>query len=190
MIMSKELFPSPLTTQQEVDDIIISELILLSKSEIAQFLFLSGKFSKNRNKKKKISLVQRHLGTIESSLRRFSTSSWSGKEVSFIINSSNLLHYNDSGVNEFLAFMTSVVRKSLSSSNTLTSQGVSMIMYGLRGMRSSSSELCGLIKVLAFNIDNCKESFISQSGGNSLYGLQGMSSACNALSFSTKSGEL
>jgi hypothetical protein len=176
MIMSRELFPNPLTTQQEVDNIIKSEHILLSKSELTQFLFLSCQFSKNRNRKKKIVLVQRHLGAIESSLRRFPSSSWSGKDVSFIINSLNVVHYNDAGVNEFLAFVASVVSKSLSSSNTLTSQGVSMIMYGLRGMRSSSSQLCGLIEVLAFNIDNCKESFNAQSVSNSFYGLQGMSS--------------
>jgi hypothetical protein len=85
---------------------------------------------------------------------------------------------NDIGCNSFLVFLSSIVGESLKDfrKNTLSSQGVSMVMYGLQGMHSSSSELCTLLKVLALNILYCTDHFIAQTVGIALYGMQRMSS--------------
>jgi conjugal transfer/entry exclusion protein len=176
MIKSKELFPNPSITQQEVDNIVRSELHDLSQFEIGQFLFLSGKFSKKKYRKNKINLVQRHLGVIESSLRRFPNSSWPGIAVSFMINSLQVVQSSDQRVKEFLTFLTSVVRESLNDSNILNQQNVAMIMYGLRRMCSSCLEVCALLKSLIVNVDKCTETFDAQAVGTSLYGMQKMSS--------------
>lgn len=120
MIKRKELFPGRLTTQQEVDSIITSQLSHLSQYDLTQFLFLSAKFSKKNNRRIKIDLVPRHLETIGSCLKRFPTSSWTERDIVFTINSLQAVRSNDVGVTEFLILLTSVVSESLKDSREKT----------------------------------------------------------------------
>jgi hypothetical protein len=104
MILSKEIFPNPSITQGEVDSLISSDFSKQSKYELVQFLFLTAKFSKKKNKTNKILIVQSHLRAIEVCLRRFPPTSWKGKEVSFIINSLQIVRSTNPGINKFLYF--------------------------------------------------------------------------------------
>jgi hypothetical protein len=127
MIQNKELFPSPSTNQQQVDEIITSELSMLEKK---------------KNGSNKIDLVSRHLVAIESCLKRFSSSSWSGEKVSFMINSLHMVRDNDAGINESLTFLTKIKCESLNDPNRFSQLDITTIMYGLHGMSSSSPEVC------------------------------------------------
>jgi hypothetical protein len=108
MIDRKELFPDTSMTQQEVDSIITAELSNLSKAYLTQFLFLSVKFSKKRNRK--IEIMRRYLVAIELNLRKFGTSSWTGRDVAFIMNSLQVVRSDDNGVNKFILLMTNIVK--------------------------------------------------------------------------------
>jgi hypothetical protein len=162
--------------QQEVDRIINSELSLLSKYDLMYFLFHPTKFAKNKNRRNKMVIVQCHLGAIGSCLRQFSTFKWSGKDILLMINSLQLAQDNDMGVNEFLVLLTSIISRFLNSKSTLTTQGIAMILYELKGMHSSCSGLRASLKVIALNFIHCNEIFDGQAVGNAFYGVQGMSS--------------
>jgi hypothetical protein len=95
MIERGELFPDISLTQQDVDRIIISELPRLSKYDLVQFLFRSVKFSKKRNRG--IEIVRRHLELIKTCLSQFPTSSWTAKDVGFIVNSLQSVRTYDAG---------------------------------------------------------------------------------------------
>jgi hypothetical protein len=107
---------------------------------------------------------------LESNLRRFPTSNWKTKDVAFMINSLHEVKNTDTGVNEFLVLMMSIINDSLlnSRTNRISAQDVSMILYGLRAMRSGGSELDALLEVLALIIKECTEIFNGQAIGNSL----------------------
>jgi hypothetical protein len=152
-----ELFPDTSFTQKDVDSMIASELTILNKYELVQFLFRSVKFSKKRNRR--IELVPRHLVVIKSCLSRFPTSSWTGKDVAFMMNSLQAVRNDNAGINDLLVLMTTIINESLKDAGpkSLTSQGIAMIMYGLRRMSSNSVEVRAILSALLPKVESCKK---------------------------------
>jgi len=171
-----ELFPDISLTQKDVDSMITSELPILNKNELVQFLLKSVKFSRKRNRR--IEVVPRHLVLIKSCLSQFPTTSWTGKDVAFIMNSLQAVRNDNVGVNDLLVLMTTIMNESLKDTGTksLTSQGIAMIMYGLRQMGSDSVEVRAMLSALLPKVESCREALNAQHVGNALYGMQGMSS--------------
>jgi hypothetical protein len=165
-------------TQLEVDNEISICLYLMKGRDIARFMFLAAKLTK---RSKGFDIVRRHLMAITGRLRSFPLSGWRAKDVAFMIYSLQGVRGDDVGAKEFLTLITSIVNSSLKSDSgdqAISANGISMILYGLRRMRSDNSEILALLNALVPKIIECKEEFTSQAVGNSLDGLQGMSSDC------------
>jgi hypothetical protein len=180
MIAEKDLFPDTSITQLEVDIIVNCELPMLSSRDVRRFMQLPIQLSKcHRN----IEILPRYLPSIVECLKISPIVGANAKDITNLIYSLQAVRENDTGAKDFLTLMTKMVTKSMideslndSEDQTFSSQGVSMILFGLRSMSSNSIEVCELLNALIPKVQSCREELNAQAVGNALYGLHGMSS--------------
>eukprot|EP00596_Hydrurales_sp_CCMP1899_P003255 CAMPEP_0119039814 /NCGR_PEP_ID=MMETSP1177-20130426/9480_1 /TAXON_ID=2985 /ORGANISM="Ochromonas sp, Strain CCMP1899" /LENGTH=79 /DNA_ID=CAMNT_0007004139 /DNA_START=601 /DNA_END=836 /DNA_ORIENTATION=+ len=79
------------------------------------------------------------------------------------MNSLQAVRNDNVGVNDLLVLMTTIMNESLKDTGTksLTSQGIAMIMYGLRQMGSNSAEVRAMLSVLLPKVESCREALIA-----------------------------
>ena len=143
-----------------------------SASNVARFSRLSGKKSRSKSNM----LLKAHLPEVASRIRALSSSSWSFSDISFVIYGLQSLQVRDPGYLDIISAMIIIANATLNSKETLSAQGLSMMLYGLQKSKCNDEESQKLLKKVTQMVSKCVESLSAQAVGNALYGLQGMSS--------------
>ena len=143
-----------------------------SKSDIANFMRIAGKRSRNNTALHMI----RRLPDLSRKLDSMESSVWSYREISNIIYGLQCCKESDEGYLTIMLTMSKIATLTAMRGEMIQSQSLSMLLYGLRSNKFKQTESRELLSCLHKIAVNCKEPLSAQAVGNALYGLQGMSS--------------
>ena len=141
-------------------------------SNIARFIRLSGKKSRHKSN----AFFKAQLPAVASRIQALSSSSWRFVDISFVLYGLQSLDVKNAGYFDIISVMTKAGNATLNSKETLSAQGLSMMLYGLQKNKCEEEESLLLLKMITNTVPKCVEPFGAQAVGNALYGLQGMKS--------------
>ena len=140
--------------------------------DIANLLRLSGKKSRVNTHL----ILRKHLPAIAIRVEELACVPWLYMEIAFVIYGLQCFDEETLGYLSILASMAKVIRCALNGSDTLTSQSLSMLLFGLQKNVCNESQSLQLLAGVTEMIAQCDEKPCAQAVGNALYGMQGMSS--------------
>ena len=140
--------------------------------EIANFVRIAGKKSRDNT----ASHMMRRLPDIASNLDLLASSAWKYKEISFILYGLQSCKESNDGYLRIMMTMSRIAVSTVLRKESISSQNLSMILYGLRSNKFKHKESKEMLSCLPRIVEKCTEPLNAQAVGNALYGLQGMSS--------------
>ena len=140
--------------------------------EIANFVRIAGKKSRDNT----ASHMMRRLPDIASNLDLLASSAWKYKEISFILYGLQSCKESNDGYLRIMMTMSRIAVSTVLRKESISSQNLSMILYGLRSNKFKHKESKEMLSCLPRIVEKCTEPLNAQAVGNALYGLKGMSS--------------
>lgn len=120
--------------------------------------------------------VKRNLPQIAAKLQGLSDSEWNVKKISIILYSLHNHQESDAGFYEIVSLMSELLEKAVSMGDISRPRDISTILYGLRNCEYQTEASKRIMNSLGLMMKANYLEVDAQAVGNSLYGLQGMSS--------------
>ena len=153
-------------------DAVVDEILPgCNSTEIANFVRITGKKSRDNT----VSHMIRRLPDI-GNLDLLASSEWKYKEISFILYGLQSCEESNDGYLRIMTTMSMIAAGTVLRDEAISSQDLSMILYGLRSNKFNHKESKEMLSCLPRTVEKCTELLRAQAVGNALYGLQGMSS--------------
>jgi hypothetical protein len=162
-------------TQSDVDKFINEQLAICSPGNVSDLMHATVKVKK---KNPDLFLLSEHLPAIAMRLKVANPSDWRFRDISTIMYGLQCSKGSDMGVVEVLIVITAAAERGITESLPWTSQDASMMLLGLRKISCWHEASRKLLSVITKMIPKCADHYDEQNIGNSLLGLQGMSSEC------------
>ena len=143
-----------------------------SIADVANLVRIAGKRSRDNT----VSHLIRRLPDIACQVELLSSSAWEYKEISFILYGTQSCKESNDGYLRIMMTMSKIATTTLLRSKTITSQNLTMLLYGLRSNKFEGKGSKEMLSCLPRIVEKCTEPFDAQVVGNALYGLQGMRS--------------
>ena len=143
-----------------------------SIADVANLVRIAGKRSRDNT----VSHLIRRLPDIVCQLELLSSSAWEYKEISFIPCGTQSCKESNDGYLRILMTMSKIATKTLHRNETISSQHLTMALYGLRSDKFEGKGSKEMLSCSPRIVEKRKEPLSGQNVGNALYGLQGMSS--------------
>ena len=155
-----------------IDDFVKEWLPGCSVNEIANFMRISGKKSKDKS----YLHLKRHLPAAASRIENLLSNSWKPIHVAATLYGLQCLQEDDDGYLTIAAAMTAAFSKLIQNGQAVPSRSISMIIVGLQRNGLKARQSRDLVKSVTLAIESCTETFNAQEVGNALYGMQSMNS--------------
>ena len=120
--------------------------------------------------------MMRRLPDIASNLDLLASSAWKYKEISFILYGLQSCKESNDGYLRIMMTMSKIAVLTILRKEAISSQNLSMMLYGLRSNKFKHKESKEMLSCLPRIVEKCMEPLSAQEVGNALYGIQGMSS--------------
>ena len=143
-----------------------------SKFYTANFVRIVGKKSRNNT----ASHMIRRLPDITRKLDSMVSSAWNYKDIAYIMYGLQSCKESDDGYLTIMSTMSKIATRTALRDEAILGQGLSMILYGLKGNKFEQKESKEMLSCLHRIAIKCQEPLSAQAVGNALYGMQGMSS--------------
>ena len=141
-------------------------------SGVSNFVRIIGKKSKTND----LLYMRRNLPLIASRLDRLSSLKWDISSISNVLYSLHGHEETDAGYSGIVAVMSKILEKAASMDANPRPRDISIILYGLRNSKYQTEASKRIMNSLELLIKAVEVKADSQAVGNSLYGLQNMSS--------------
>ena len=143
-----------------------------SIGDFSNFVRVAGKKSRDNTALH----LTRRLPDIAIKLESLASSAWTFKAISFTIYGMQSCNESNDGYLRIMMTMSRIVTRTVLRKEDISSQNLSMLLYGLRSNKFRESESKQMLSCLHKIVEKCTEPLSAQTVGNALYGLQGMSS--------------
>lgn len=171
-----DVFSGENPTQFEIDNFVNDGCLnSLNSSDVAKIFYWSVRLKKHH----RIDVLQKHLIALTSRVKIFSFAAWKAKDITFLIYAMQFIQATNDGVRDYLLTLVKILNDSLKGEaavQDVTSQGISMMMYGIKGLNSEDKEVRLLLMTLAVVFRRASCNLKNIEVGNTLFGMQSMSS--------------